>query len=98
MNTRSRLTLPPLSEGPPAPPQRPGHDIRLRMEIERTRVGDALIEQRSLTLQLRHPPVNVTEQRFWSRQTFLRIIDLASAIFQSLRGILQFYYPPARGF
>src|SRR5262245_65951764 len=98
MNTRSRLTLPPLSEGPPAPPQRPGHDIRLRMEIERTRVGDALIEQRSLTLQLRHPPVNVTEQRFWSRQTFLRIIALASEIYMRLSGILQLYSLQERGF
>jgi hypothetical protein len=98
MHTRSRLTLPPSSEGPPAPLQRPGHDIRLRMEIERTRLGDALIEQRSLTLQLRQAPVNVSGQHFWSRQTFLRILDLASAIFQSLRGILQIYYPPARGF
>ena len=95
MNTRSRLTLPALN---PGPPQRPGHDIRLRMEIERTQLGDALIEQRSLTLQLRQGAVNLGEQRFWSRQTVLRIIDLAFAIFQSLRGILQIYHPPARGF
>ena len=95
MNTRSRLTLPALD---PGPPQRAGHDIRLRMAIERTRLGDVLIEQRSLTLQLRQPAVNLGEQRFWSRQTFLRIIDLAFAIFQSLRGILQIYHPPARGF
>ena len=95
MNTRSRLTLPALN---PDAPQRSGHDIRLRMEIERTRLGGALIEQRSLTLRVRQPAVNLSEQRFWSRQTFLRIIDLASAIFQSLRGILQIYLPPTRGF
>ncbi|HJS44083.1 MAG TPA: hypothetical protein VJ755_11470 [Gemmatimonadales bacterium] len=95
MNTRSRLTLPALN---PGAPQRPGHDIRLRMQIERTRLGGALIEQRLLTLELRQPPVNLSEQRFWSRQTLLRIIDLASAIFQSLRSVLQIYHPSARGF
>ena len=95
MNTRSRLTLPRLD---PGPPQRSGHDIRLRMAIERTRLGDAWTEQRLLTLELRQPAVSVGEQRFWSRQTFFRIIDLAFAIFQSLRGILQIYHPPARGF
>ena len=95
MNTRSRLTLPPPS---PAQPQRASHDIRLRMEVERTRLGRALVEQSLLTLELRQPPVNVAEQRFWSRQTFFRLVDLAFAIIQGLRGILQMLRRPEQGF
>lgn len=95
MNTRSRLTLP----SPEAlPPERAGHDIRLRMAIERTRLGRALVEQRLLTLELRQLPVNVSEQRFWSRQTFLRLVDLAFAIIQGLRSILPILRRPEQGF
>ncbi|HWC72491.1 MAG TPA: hypothetical protein VG454_01040 [Gemmatimonadales bacterium] len=68
------------------------------MEIERTRLGRALIEQRLLTLELRQPAVNIAEHHFWSRQTFLRLLDLAFAMIQGLRGILQIYHHAENGF
>ena len=95
MNTRSRLTLPPLSVGPP---QDGGHDLRLRMEIERTRLGRNLIEQRLYTLELRQAPMKLGGQGFRARQKFLRLLDLAVVIVQGLRGVMHMFHHAEHGF
>ena len=75
-------------------------DIRLRVEIERTRQGRALVEQRLLTLEMRQAPMPMgpATARFWSRQTLVRLFELVIAIIQNLPGILHLCRHAERGF